>query len=217
MLRFHRNQVEIHPVGLFACLVEVADPAWLSPLHRQLATAQRRGELPGVVDLVPGARTVLLDGLPAQTGPALLARLLAGWTPEETAAEAAGTGTVEVPVRYDGPDLAEVARVIGTSPDGVVALHTGALMTVDFCGFAPGFAYLSGLPERLRVPRLPVPRTAVPAGAVAVAESYTGIYPRSSPGGWRILGHTDVPLWDVDRPEPALLTPGTRVRLVAVP
>ena len=214
--RSRPNQIGIHPVGLSACLVEVADPAWLPPLHRHLAVAHRQGELPDVVDLVPGARTVLLDGLPADTGPALLTRLLAGWTPADTATSVAGAETIDVPVRYDGPDLTEVARLVGIGTDEVVSLHTGTLMTVDFCGFAPGFAYLSGLPEQLRVSRLPAPRTAVPAGAVAIAESYTGIYPRSSPGGWRILGHTDLPLWDADRPEPALLTPGTRVRLVAV-
>lgn len=212
----------IRTVGLTACLVEVPTSAQVAPLYRYLTAAHRRGDLPGVVDLVPGARTVLLDGLPAGPGRAALAHLLADRAPEDTtdaaaAADAAETRLVTVPVRYDGPDLAEVARLSGLDVNEVITLHTWAPMTVDFCGFAPGFAYIGGLPEPLRLPRLDTPRTAVPAGSVAIAEGYTGIYPRRSPGGWRILGHTTIELWNTDWPQPALLSPGTRVQLVAIP
>jgi KipI family sensor histidine kinase inhibitor len=99
--------------------------------------------------------------------------------------------------------------------DEVVTTHTGTELVVAFCGFAPGFPYCTGLPERLAVPRLDAPRTRVPAGAVGLAGPFTGIYPTASPGGWRLIGHTDLVLWDTDRDPPATLVPGTRVRFVA--
>ena len=113
---------------------------------------------------------------------------------------------------YDGADLAYVAERWGTDPDGVAA-RLGELELVSaFCGFAPGFAYLSGLPAELAVPRLDSPRSAVPAGSVALADTWCGVYPTASPGGWRLLGHTTLTLWDANQAEPALLAPGTRVR-----
>jgi KipI family sensor histidine kinase inhibitor len=121
---------------------------------------------------------------------------------------------VEIPVTYDGEDLGEVAALTGLSEAEVVARHQGASYRVAFCGFSPGFAYLTGLPRELHVPRRETPRTVVPAGSVAVAGDYASVYPRASPGGWRLLGRTDVPLWDLDRDPPALLRPGTRVRFV---
>ena len=130
------------------------------------------------------------------------------------AAPAGRETTVEIPVRYDGADLAAVAERVGLSLDEVVALHCAPEYTVRFCGFSPGFGYLDGLDPRLHVPRHSSPRTSVPAGSVAVAGEFTGVYPRSSPGGWQLLGRTDAPLWDADRDPPALLTPGARVRFV---
>ena len=115
-------------------------------------------------------------------------------------------------VRYDGADLDDVADLVGLSREEVVARHQGSAFEVAFCGFSPGFAYLTGLDPRLVVPRLATPRTSVPAGAVAVADTWSAVYPRESPGGWRLLGTTDAPLWDVSRVPPALLAPGTRVR-----
>ncbi len=120
-----------------------------------------------------------------------------------------------IPVRYggeDGPDLAPVAEELGLSPAEVVALHTGSDLEVLFLGFAPGFAYLGELPDPLRVPRLATPRVRVPAGSVAIAGAMSAIYPHASPGGWRILGRTDTPLWDPAATPPARLRPGDKVR-----
>jgi KipI family sensor histidine kinase inhibitor len=122
--------------------------------------------------------------------------------------------TVEIPVTYDGPDLAEVARLTGLGEDEIVAAHTGTLWRVAFGGFAPGFAYLVGGDPRLQVPRRDEPRTKVPAGAVGLAGEFSGIYPRESPGGWRLIGRTDVAMWDLDRDAPALLAAGTTVQFV---
>ncbi|HWG98218.1 MAG TPA: allophanate hydrolase subunit 1, partial [Pilimelia sp.] len=208
--------VRLRRVGLAGWLVEVPADASPAALHSFLVARRAAGELPGVVDLVPGARTVLVDARPPGPARSALAALLARWDPAR-GADGPPPRSVTVPVRYDGADLADVARLTGLTEREVVALHSGADATVAFCGFAPGFAYLAGLPAALRVPRLATPRAAVPAGAVAVAEEYTGIYPRPSPGGWRILGRTAVRLWDPRRAEPALLTPGTRVRFVPEP
>jgi KipI family sensor histidine kinase inhibitor len=121
---------------------------------------------------------------------------------------------VQLPVRYDGADLDPVARETGLTTEELIALHSGAEYTVRFCGFSPGFGYLTGLDRRLWLPRLATPRPAVPAGSVAIADEYTGVYPRSSPGGWRLLGSTDVPLFELDRQPPAVLAPGVRVRFI---
>jgi KipI family sensor histidine kinase inhibitor len=122
---------------------------------------------------------------------------------------------VEIPVRYDGADLDDVARYCGLAADEVISLHTGCTFVVRFCGFSPGFAYLGGLPERLHLPRRDSPRTRVPGGSVAIAAHYTAVYPRESPGGWHLLGTTDTPMWDLRRETPMLLQPGDRVRFVS--
>ncbi len=119
-----------------------------------------------------------------------------------------------MPVRYDGPDLARVAELTGLDEAEVVERHTAGDYRSGFCGFVPGFAYLTGLVESLYVPRRDDPRTKVPAGSVALADEFTAVYPRDSPGGWQLIGHTDITLWDSDRDPPALLAPGTPVRFV---
>jgi KipI family sensor histidine kinase inhibitor len=119
---------------------------------------------------------------------------------------------IRIPVRYDGPDLQLVARTAGLSTDEMVALHCGADYSVAFTGFAPGFGYLVGLPEPLVQARLDQPRTKVPPGSVGIAGEFTGVYPRSSPGGWRLIGRTELSLFDPQRDPPALLVPGDRVR-----
>jgi KipI family sensor histidine kinase inhibitor len=176
-----------------------------------LAAACRAAELPGVWDVVPAARTVLLLVEPGTDLGRLrseVSRLAVG------PVEAPATDAVEIPVVYDGPDLADVARLTGLAADEVVAAHTGTPWRVAFSGFAPGFAYLVGGDPRLAVPRSERSRTSVPAGSVGLAGEYSGVYPRSSPGGWQLIGRTDAVLWDLDREPPALLRPGGEVRFV---
>lgn len=159
-------------------------------------------------EAVLGARTVLLRGEPS----ALRALVHRSEPGDITAAEAGDE--IEIPVTYDGPDLADVAEHTGLSEEEIVAAHTGTPWTVAFGGFAPGFAYLVDGDERLAVPRRDSPRTSVPAGSVGLAGEFSGIYPRSSPGGWQLIGHTDAEMFDVDRDPPALLAPGAHVRFV---
>jgi len=202
--------VLIRAAGRHALLLELADLAEAQRWYAGLLARRSAGDLPASVELVPGARTVLLDGLD-DPGPARTS--LPGWEPAADAPTVEGRA-VEVPVTYDGPDLAEVASRWDMALDDAVALHTGTPFTVAFCGFSPGFAYLAGLPEHLAVPRRATPRTRVPAGSVALAGAWCGVYPQESPGGWALVGHTDLPLFDLDRDPPALLRPGTRVRFV---
>ena len=176
-------------------------------------TALTDRPLPGVVDLVPAARTLLVRYESGVDFEVVVSRL-SDLTPA-SAAVASGD-PVTIPVRYDGEDLADVAGATGLSEDEIVSIHSGTEYTVAFTGFAPGFGYLTGLDDRLRLPRRETPRTRVPAGAVAVAGEFTGVYPRPSPGGWHLLGHTTAPLRDPARETPALLRPGTRVRFDAV-
>lgn len=175
----------------------------------------RDAAMPEVLDIVPAARTVLLklDG-PGRQG-AIRRRLQKLEVGSDAKATKAGEPLV-IDVVYDGDDLAEVAELTGLTTREVVDAHTAQPWIVGFCGFAPGFAYLVGGEPRLVVPRRSDPRPAVPAGAVGLAGEFTGIYPRRSPGGWQLIGRTDAVLWDIDRPDPALLTPGTRVQFRAV-
>ncbi|MGW4944709.1 5-oxoprolinase subunit B family protein [Actinoplanes sp. NPDC004185] len=196
--------------GREALLAEVDDLDAALALYAAL----RAAALPGVVDLVPAARTVLIKIDPAVTSPAAVREATAGLRID--AQREAGTGTVEIPVRYDGPDLAEVAERTGLSSDEVVALHTGSRWTVAFAGFVPGFGYLTGGDPRLDVPRRDSPRTRIPAGSVGLAGRFSGVYPRDSPGGWQLIGSTTERMWDLDRPEPALLVPGVEVIFKAV-
>ncbi|KUN20975.1 allophanate hydrolase [Streptomyces antibioticus] len=198
------------PVGDAALLVEVSSGEEAQALHAELLRRRAEGSL-SVREIVPAARTVLLDGL---TDPARLAAELS--VADIPPAPPRARAVVELPVRYDGPDLADVAAHWGVAPHEVARIHAATEFSVAFCGFAPGFGYLTGLPERYDVPRRATPRTAVPAGAVALAGPYTGVYPRSSPGGWQLIGTTEAVLWDHARVPAALLSPGTRVRFVPV-
>ncbi len=203
--------MKFYPVGAAAVLVELDDIAAVLALHAEIERRRAGGWAPSLTDVIPAARTILLDGVP---DPAAVGRELRGWDVRPAAAP--DGPVVEIPCRYDGADLAAVASAWRVTEPEVARVHAGPEYRVAFCGFAPGFAYLSGLSEELAVPRRATPRTAVPAGSVALAGSYTGIYPRSSPGGWQIIGRTDAVLWDASQDPPALLTPGTRVRFAAV-
>ncbi|SCL16066.1 5-oxoprolinase subunit B family protein [Micromonospora inyonensis] len=234
--------MRIRPVGAHALLLDCAEPepgsdpepepgsggavrsvvdpagqveAWRAELWRR----REAGELTAV-EIVPAATTVLLDGVP---DPTATAARIATWTPRpvdsaDTANRADSSAdtarAVRVPVTYDGEDLPRVAGHWGVDVPEVVRRLTGTEFRVAFCGFAPGFAYLTGLPAEWAVPRLATPRPRVPAGSVALAGPYAGIYPTASPGGWLLVGRTDLPLFDVRADPPATLAPGTRVLLV---
>lgn len=182
--------------------------------------AVREADLPGVVDIVPAARTILVavaeTRLQAPTRQRLDRMQLTEKAVAASAAPGDGAADVTLDVVYDGEDLEEVARLTGLSPDEVVAAHTGTLWRVGFSGFAPGFAYLIGGDERLAVPRRSEPRTKVPVGSVGLAGEFSGVYPRESPGGWQLIGRTSAVLWDIDRDDPALLAPGLWVQFRAV-
>lgn len=203
--------MRILPYGDTALLAELDDLGQVLDLYGHL----RADEPPGLVSLVPATRTLLVEFDPDRTSAGTIGRRLE---------QASGTGgpdvpapEVTLPVVYDGQDLEEVVDLTGLADrDAVVAAHTGQIWTVGFVGFAPGFAYLVGEDDRLRVPRRGDPRSAVPAGAVGLADAFSGVYPRSSPGGWQLIGRTEVEVWDLDRDPPALLRPGARVRFEAV-
>ena len=194
--------MELTPVGPDAVLVTLDEhgPADLAAWARERGLAR---------EVVPGAETVLLEGLVDRDA---LPGLLSTWTPGGLGAT---PDAVEIPMTYDGEDLAAVADLVGQSVEAVVRRHQETEWTSRFCGFAPGFAYLAGWD--LRVPRLASPRTKVPPGSVGVADGWCGIYPVASPGGWQLIGRTDITLWDPAQESPALLAPGTPVRFVAVP
>ncbi|MEU0242097.1 allophanate hydrolase subunit 1 [Nocardiopsis sp. NPDC006198] len=187
-------------------LVEVGDLAEVMALR----SALEAHPVPGVTDVVPAARTVLLRIEPG-TPPEGIASAVRALSPAPGAERAAGDA-VTIPVVYDGEDLDDVAELTGLTRDGVIRAHTAATWTVAFCGFAPGFGYMVCDDPRLHVPRRSEARTRVPAGSVALAGEFTGVYPRSSPGGWQLLGRTGARVWDLDREPPGLLRPGVRVR-----
>lgn len=207
------------PAGPDALLFEVGGLDEVLALHAALRDAVERGEGPwrAVTDVVPAARTVLLvtrEGTDLSVL-AVAARTLARFLPDSHGVgERPVLHEVEIAVRYDGADLEAVAGLTGLTPAGVVLAHTGMPWQVAFGGFVPGFGYLVGGDPRLHVPRRASPRVSVPAGSVALAGEFTGVYPRSSPGGWQLIGTTDAVLWDPSRVRPALLAPGTTVRFV---
>ena len=198
----------IRDYGDRALLIECGSTGEVLALARVL----REAALPGVIDVVPGARTVLVSvDEPRHQGP-VRALLAAIPVPAPEISARAGPVDMVIDVVYDGADLAEVAHRLGMGAADVVAAHTGTTWQVGFAGFAPGFAYLVGGDSRLAVPRRREPRPRVPAGSVALAGEFSGIYPRESPGGWQLIGRTEVVLWDISRPQPALLIPGMSVR-----
>jgi KipI family sensor histidine kinase inhibitor len=200
------------PSGPRGILIDCGTGETARACYRALQARRVNGSLEAT-DLVPGATTVLVDGVEE---PELLAAEVPGWVLTD---DTEHTGeTVEIPVCYDGPDLETVAELWGVAPEAVGDIHAEVQYEAAFCGFVPGFAYLEGLPEQYHTPRRETPRTTVPAGSVAVAGPYTGVYPRSSPGGWQLIATMTNPgrLWNEHREPAALLVPGTRVRFVKV-
>jgi KipI family sensor histidine kinase inhibitor len=196
--------------GDVGVLVELATLEDVLSLHADLEARP----VPGLVDLVPALETLLVKFDPGIATPEQVCQDIRSRSPERAQRQ---TGEVlTVPVRYDGEDLAAVSSLLGISVAETVRRHTGQVWTVAFAGFSPGFGYLVGDAGGLQVSRRASPRTRVPAGAVALAGEFTGVYPRESPGGWRIVGHTTLKAWDLHRDPPALLTPGTRVSFASV-
>ena len=209
------------PVTAGALLVELPD----LPRTLALLRALQAGPPEGVTEVIPAARTLLIHYEPWRLDDAQLAAAVAAIAQkaESAAQSAAESGAppeeaagalMQIPVRYDGEDLAEVAAHLGLSAAQVIARHTAQPWQVAFAGFAPGFAYLSGGDAVFDVPRRASPRTRIPPGAVALAGRFSGVYPRASPGGWQLIGQTEVPMWDLARTPPALLQPGQRVQFV---
>lgn len=194
------------PVSLTTLLVELADLQETLALFASLEA----DPVPGIADMVPAARTLMIRFDPGATTPEALARAVA--MRDLSARIAPSDKLVEIPVRYDGEDLADVAELTGLSVEDVVRRHVESEFTVAFCGFAPGFGYLVGGDPALQVPRRQSPRTKIPAGAVALAGAFSGVYPQESPGGWQIIGVTPEKMWDLSRDPPALFQPGYRVR-----
>ncbi|MFK0007521.1 5-oxoprolinase/urea amidolyase family protein [Paenarthrobacter sp. NPDC090520] len=199
----------VRPVGTRAVLAELDGLPDVLALQAML----NKSPLPGQVDVLAAAETVMVVGESASATRAIGERLLELelTTPEDTDSRLVVIETV-----YDGEDLADVAELTGLSMDGVIASHTGQIWTVAFAGFAPGFGYMVGENQSLTVPRRASPRTAVPAGSVALGGQYSAVYPRRSPGGWQLIGRTGARMWDLDRAQPALVRPGDRVQYRAV-
>lgn len=196
------------PSGSTALLVELDD------LDDVLALYSALSEVPpeGVTDIVPAARTVLLVTDPARTSLPAVAAAVRDTVPNLE--QQSGGELLEVPVTYDGQDLEDAARLLRCDPQELVRRHSSDEWIVAFCGFAPGFGYLTSRSRQWDVPRRATPRTRVPAGAVALAGEFSGVYPRESPGGWQLIGHTELVAFDLNRTPAALLRPGVRVRFV---
>ncbi|ABP59895.1 5-oxoprolinase subunit PxpB [Enterobacter sp. 638] len=203
-------------LGETAVVLELEPPVMLATQKRIWRLTQRLAEIPEVVEAIPGMNniTVVLRN-PQSLALDAIERLQLWW--EESEALEPESRFIEIPVVYGGaagPDLGEVARHAGLSEKQVVELHSANDYVVWFLGFQPGFPYLGGLPEQLATPRRAEPRLQVPAGSVGIGGAQTGIYPLASPGGWQLIGHTSLPLFDSRRDEPVLLRPGDTVRFV---
>jgi KipI family sensor histidine kinase inhibitor len=198
------------PVRDDALLIELDDLETTLALFDSLSS----DPIAGTGEMIPGARTLLVSYRPSAVSPE---QIVAAACWRELGGRVAGAGSlVEIPVTYNGEDLDEVAGLLGISSADVVRLHTAQEYAVGFTGFAPGFAYLSGGHPDLDVPRRSSPRTRIPAGSVALAGTFSGVYPRESPGGWQLIGTTEAQMWDLSRERPALLLPGDRVRFIDV-
>lgn len=195
--------------GEFAWLLTFeGEEAAANEAARGAAAAILASRLPGVVDVVPAARSVLVAGTP-ELDPG---RLRAFETARLEGAPAASPRTHEIRIVPDGADLDEIASRCGLSPAAFLEVFAKLPFTVGFLGFSPGFAYLYGLPRAFHLPRRGTPRVAVPAGSIALAGPYVGIYPASTPGGWNLLGTTQRRLFDLRADPPFLFAPGDRVR-----
>lgn len=202
--------LEVRRAGTSAVLVTFASLDAVVAFHAGLDAAP----VAGVTEVVSGARTLLVRFDPVATDAARVRQGLERVVPLPADARSGDDEVLVVPVTYDGEDLDEVGERTGLGAEGLVAWHTGQVWTSAFCGFAPGFSYLTGTEPSLDLPRRETARTAVPSGAVALAGEFSAVYPRTSPGGWQLIGRTDVSMWSLDRDPPALAPAGTRIRFV---
>ena len=196
------------PLSLTSFLVELND---LDETLALLAALQANPP-PGIKEMVPAARTLMISFAAEMTSAAELAASLSKL--DLVAPIRQDDRIVEVPVDYNGEDLAEVAELTGLGVAEVIRRHTSREYKVAFCGFAPGFGYLVGGDPALHVPRRKTPRTRIPAGSVGLAGNFSGVYPQVSPGGWQLIGTTPVKMWDITRTPPAYFQPGYRVRFI---
>jgi inhibitor of KinA len=203
----------VREFGESALLLEIGDRIEESIVTRCRAIADA-WEVAGHGAAVPAYTTVVLRFDPLRLDPREAESEASRLAERATSVATLPPRTVDVPTRYDGPDLEETARRSGLSVDELVAAHAGREYRVFFLGFLPGFAYCGMLDPRIVAPRLDRPRERVRAGSVAVADGQTAIYPFDSPGGWRLIGHTELVMFDPAREEPALLRAGDRVRFV---
>jgi len=208
------SELSVHPLGEAALCCGLPAPASLAQQQRIWQLAASLGDVDGVQELIPGMNNLTLLFDPLRTEAATLETTVRQLWDQPPRRRALGR-LVEIPVTYDGPDLADVAAHCGLSPDDVVTRHTQAEYVVYFLGFQPGFAYLGGLDESLHTPRRAEPRTSVPAGSVGIGGAQTGIYPLATPGGWQLIGRTSLALFDPQAEPPTVLAPGDRVRFVA--
>ncbi|CAI3790600.1 5-oxoprolinase/urea amidolyase family protein [Pseudarthrobacter sp. MM222] len=199
----------VRAVGTRAVLAELSGTQDVLALQALLLEKP----LPGQLDVLAAAETVLVTADSPVSARRIAEQLL---RLDLTAPVQREGELVVIDTLYDGQDLAEVGKLTGLGPEGVIAAHTGQVWTVAFAGFAPGFGYMVGENQALEVPRRSSPRTAVPAGSVALAGNYSAVYPRRSPGGWQLIGRTGAKMWDLDRQQPALASPGHRVQFRAV-
>ncbi|WP_028583142.1 5-oxoprolinase subunit PxpB [Desulfogranum mediterraneum] len=205
------------PAGDRGMLMELGtgiDPE-INQKIRGLSLVLERTRLQGVVEIIPGYRSLAVIYDPLQTKPETLRQALLALYDELEHTALPEARVVELPVCYGGEfgeDLARVAAHNRLSPAEVVAIHSAPLYPVYMIGFTPGFPYLGGLSEKIHTPRLATPRTLVPAGSVGIANSQTGIYPIASPGGWQLIGRCPCPLFDPGHDRPFLLKAGDLLR-----
>jgi KipI family sensor histidine kinase inhibitor len=207
--------MRVRAYGLHATMIDELPPTSAVVLREVfLASCRERGL--SCIDAIPAAHSLVIthDIELRDEIRAVANTIIANFAEVNIGAQEANSKVTEIPVRYDGDDLADVAERCSLSIDQVIALHGSVVFSVEFCGFSPGFSYLRGLPPQLHLPRRNSPRPRVPAGSVAIAAHYAAVYPSESPGGWHLLGTTNSRMWDITRDPPALLQPGQRVRFV---
>jgi inhibitor of KinA len=217
------TELSIAPLAESALLIRLTSEERIDPAivarAAALAHALEGLAIPGVTDIVPAYTTVMVSFDPREVDPDDLGERIEHLASESSATTQPTGRQVTIPIAYGGafgPDLDDVAAHVGLSPEDVIARHAGGSYLVAVMGFAPGWAYLLGLPPELAIPRLNNPRTRIPPGSLGIGGEQTGIYPLATPGGWRLIGRTPLRMFDPNREEPFFLHPGDQVRFEPV-